>query len=347
MTLLQGNHEESWAWEYYGFLDELKYKLSGVGTAEIESVVEYLPYVAVVPGFFMAMHGGISPEFYKSCTSKNGNFGQCLDKSIGRSTAWADPHEGDGFIHSHRGGEVYKFGQDKARTFLASNGLNSLFRGHEVVKEGYTQIESHGYIVATVFSAADYVGLFCVEGRMPAQAPNFGREMFSQPGMANDGAFVLVDPATKIAVPVRMSGEDTRAVAAKFTGGQCMESGLLESRSHFESPKTDLESFMQENHQRLGHMDPGKCSLNQAEADSFREEARLILRSQSSSEDLEFEARKRIDSQGEALVHGESAEICKSMKKDHITLEVYNELHGSDEEILKKDIEIREEELEG
>ena len=60
----------------------------------------------------------------------------------------------------------------------------------------------------------------------------------------------------------------------------------------------------------------------------------------------EFEARKFIDLQGEALIHGENVEICKSMKKDHITQQVYNELRGTDEETLENDMKTREVELE-
>ena len=62
--------------------------------------------------------------------------------------------------------------------------------------------------------------------------------------------------------------------------------------------------------------------------------------------DQEFEARKLVDLQGEALVGQEdSFEVCRSMKKDQLTLEVYKQLRGPDEQVLEEDIEVRAHEL--
>ncbi|CAK9118682.1 unnamed protein product [Durusdinium trenchii] len=248
-------------------------------------------------------------------------------------SAWADPHKGNGWIPSHRGEYIYEFGMDEAKAFLQSNGLKGIFRGHEQVQKGHTSMVYDGYYVTTVFSAADYVGTFC-RGQEPPW-------MFGAAGEGNSGAFVLVDLTDGTVTHQAMSGSKTRALAAQFTGAKChgswLETGSHQSRS--------IESFMQENHKRLAHGNTS-CTLDQTEVDSFKEEVRKILSTSKDQASQEFEARKLIDLQGEALTHGESIEICRSMKKDHITLEVYNELRGTDEEILENDIKVREIELE-
>ena len=68
-----------------------------------------------------------------------------------------------------------------------------------------------------------------------------------------------------------------------------------------------LEGFIEENHKRIKRLGDGNfdsCSLEKDE----RAEAHQIL---GSSKNREFEARKLIDLQGEALTHGENLEICK------------------------------------
>ena len=149
---------------------------------------------------------------------------------------------------------------------------------------------------------------------------------------------------------LRMTGNQTRQIAAEFTGAQCSKRSLLEEGSQvLESPdleSRDLGSFMQENHKRLASIgDNASCSLGEAETNSLKEEVRKIL---STAENREFEARKLIDLQGEALIHPEreSVQICKCMKRDHVTLEVYEELQGADQEVLDMDINTREHELE-
>ena len=344
MVLLQGNHETNKMWKKYGFAKELKYKFhDGLKTGRFEKVVELLPYVAVSPGQFMALHGGLSPELESACTGKDGRFSECLTKDIGQTTVWPDPHTGEGYIKSRRGRKIQKFGMDLAEAFLKSNNLKAMFRGHEQVKAGYEMKTKGEYVVTTVFSAADYVGMFCIDGQ---QHP-WDKMMFSTPGQGNYGAMVLVDRKTGKAKLQKLSPRRSRKLASKFTGASCeWGSGLLqESQPESPASKGTLESFIEENHKHIKHLrgSSDSCSLEKLETESLKEEARQILRN---SQDREFEARKLIDLQGEALTHGENLEICKAIQKDKITLEVYNELDGTDEKILETDIETREDELE-
>eukprot|EP00438_Fugacium_kawagutii_P010621 Skav201641 [mRNA] locus=scaffold3087:82376:83353:+ [translate_table: standard] len=226
MIILQGNHETPDMWEWYGFKKEVSYKFSRRMLDVVATVTETLPYVAVLPGHWMAMHGGISQEFVEACSGKAGRFESCLNQTIGDDLVWPDPHEGDGFVESHRGEGIYKFGMDIAEDFLQSNGLTTIFRGHEQVNEGYT-IHSRGkYSVVTVFSAADYVGLFCDRSSLPP----FDRRMFSAPGEGNDGAIFLQEVTGNGSVdsrPVPMSASETRRLARDFTGATCGGKGLL------------------------------------------------------------------------------------------------------------------------
>ncbi|CAK9058035.1 unnamed protein product, partial [Durusdinium trenchii] len=76
LILLNGNHEDPSVFESYGFLEELQTKFDDNPiTQQVIDVLQILPYVAVVPGNFMAMHGGITPAFVKACTGKAGRFG--------------------------------------------------------------------------------------------------------------------------------------------------------------------------------------------------------------------------------------------------------------------------------
>eukprot|EP00438_Fugacium_kawagutii_P017373 Skav201553 [mRNA] locus=scaffold1616:296440:297765:+ [translate_table: standard] len=336
LIVLQGNHESLTMWRHYGFSKELKYKFKGeIDEDLVAHVTQLLPYVAVLPGHWMATHGGISPSFVEACSNKNGRFEGCLHRQIGASMVWADPHEGDGFIASRRDPGLYDFGMDVVKDFLKSNGLRSIFRGHEQVRTGFTVLKRNGYSVNTVFSAADYVGLFCPDGRLPP----FDREMFFYAGEGNDGAIFLQDVVGNrvSSGPFLMSGSRARAIAREFTGATCGGRGLIETS------ETSLESFIEENHKRLDHRN-SSCRLDEAEADEFEDEVRKTL---TSSSDPGFEARKLVDLEGEALVSGmqESSFICKSMLKDHLTLKVYKELQGADVKVLKNDIKIRRNEL--
>ena len=199
--------------------------------------------------------------------------------------------------------------------------------------------------MATVFSAADYVGLFCRNGRPPV----WDQQTFADPGEGNDGAVMLLDAASAKTFFTRMSPLETRRLAREFTKAECRD-GTSVLESQFKSqPKVTLESFIEQNHKSIKRLEGGNdgdfdsCSLDKDETEAWKEKTRQIL---ANAENREFEARKLIDLQGEGLIHGENLEICKAMKKDKVMLEVYHELGGTDETILEKDIATREHDLE-
>ena len=140
-----------------------------------------------------------------------------MTKDIGQTTVWPDPHTGEGYIKSQRGRKIQKFGMDLAEAFLKSNNLKAMFRGHEQVKAGYEMKTKGEYVVTTVFSAADYTGMFCIDGQQPA----WDKKMFSTPGQGNYGAMVLVDRETGEAELEKLSPRRSRALASKFTGASC------------------------------------------------------------------------------------------------------------------------------
>eukprot|EP00438_Fugacium_kawagutii_P035455 Skav216636 [mRNA] locus=scaffold1255:147905:154122:+ [translate_table: standard] len=321
LIVLQGNHETPEMWERYGFAEELRYKFNGaIPEYLVQSVTETLPYVAVLPGHWVAMHGGISPSFVKKCSGKAGRFGSCLDRTIGESLVWADPHDGDGFIESNRGPGRRRW-RRCARGEAA--GGNRRHRPQDVIDE-------FGKFTGKAASAMQSTGV----SRKASKA------VINLEG--NDGAIFLLDiggSSEPFSQALNMSGSKARKLARDFTGATCRGGGLIETSQTISS----LESFIEENHKHLHHGN-SSCSLDQEEAANFQEEVRRAL---TSSNDPEFEARKLIDLQGEALVHGmqESSFICKSMMKDHLTLKVYKELQVADAEVLEHDIETRRDEL--
>ena len=95
-------------WYGYGFAQEVNWKFDAhLHAHNFEKVVELLPYVAVLPGKWMAMHGGLSPELKIACSGKGGRFSECLTKTVGQSSVWPDLHDGKGFIPSTRGAPLF------------------------------------------------------------------------------------------------------------------------------------------------------------------------------------------------------------------------------------------------
>ena len=65
----------------------------------------------------LRLYGGRGARPSKPCTGKDGRFSECLTNDIGETTVWADPHDGKGYIDSHRGYGIKKFGMDVAEAF--------------------------------------------------------------------------------------------------------------------------------------------------------------------------------------------------------------------------------------
>ncbi|OLQ03855.1 Serine/threonine-protein phosphatase PP2A-5 catalytic subunit [Symbiodinium microadriaticum] len=156
---------------------------------------------------------------------------------------WADPHEGSGWAASPRGAGAWRFGRDIALQFLYSNGLKRLLRGHEQMAKGISTIwldTKSEYAVQTVFSAADYVGTFCVDKttNRPLRLPAWEPQMFNGGGQRNHGGMMVVDHSAGSRMNFHeciLSGKEARKLAKTFTGAHCHHAV---SASATRSPKT-------------------------------------------------------------------------------------------------------------
>ncbi|CAE7762255.1 PPP1CB [Symbiodinium sp. CCMP2592] len=445
IILLQGNHEASSANDRYGFSKEVEYKLdkrslhSGKSMlwSHFNDAFWKLPFVAVANGMFMATHGGISPKLVQACWNKRGNFRSCLgfNTDIGSEMVWSDPHKGSGWARSPRGGEIHNFGRDIASKFLWSNGLKRLLRGHEQMAKGISTLplDTGGeYFVQTIFSAADYVGTFCVDetNNHPLRLPAWDPEMFNGGGHSNLGGMMVVNySAGRVNYhEYVLSGHEARKLAQEFTGAQCHHNATstrttpttttaeemekftdsekttatekIETEEHTISEKTTATTTQEASELQIdegfGERTPTEdedatntavqglpwkdrfqtffglslleehandpeteqielpihCHdhLSQEEAQEHEDYVRSSLLA---AEDMQFEARKIIDLQGEAAVCEAPAEAssdnCEAMARDVITLKVFTELKGSKQvlEDLERNIVAREEEVAG
>lgn len=342
VVLLQGNHESKSAWQKYGFEREVRYKL---GSREMVDkfayVLQGLPFVAVAPKNYMAVHGGITEAFVANCSGKAGNFSECIDYKTGVFMTWSDPGDFSftGFGSNKRGPGIETFGLDVAAKFLESNDLKVLLRGHEQFDKGINMQQTEDKGVYTVFSAADYVGVFCIQGNdRPVRAPYFYEEMFRAGGSGNLGAIMITrfeDGQVVHMEASKSTGDENRQLAMDFTGADCGDWSKIQQKGWF-------AMFLEEGEEQAkGKRQLTSCHLSAEEQESHEEKVRTTLQE---AKDIEFEARKLIDLQGEAL-NDDEEEICKTIQKDKITEKVYKEFSSKDEEVLEDDIEIREDEL--
>jgi len=371
LILLQGNHESPEMNERYGFgseilgkftepkwhgqnLDQRRQKAKIVWNL-FNGLFRDLPIVAVAKGEFMALHGGLTSEFVNACQGVAGDFHKCLTWENGKNTRWADPFDGkEKFRESRRGPGIEDFSGQVAYEFLESNGLKRLFRGHTAEANGHRLFEMRSSVdvkaIHTVFSAADYVGVLCItRNRKPLVRPSWDRHsakpMLSGPGMNNLGGIMFVDHLdigdATYAVQL-MRGDDARREALQFTGANCQHPkkikitwgpSLLEKG---EEPEEEVEELEAE----MACFEP----LTSEEAAAHEDFVRETL---ANASNMEFEARKIIDMQGEALVcdkdpHEEETVNCKTLARDKITMKVYAEMANSSLEILTGDIDHRE-----
>ncbi|CAJ1434066.1 unnamed protein product [Effrenium voratum] len=323
IVLLQGNHEDALMNENYGFQDEVRMKFdgdTGVWT-KFNAAFGMLPYLAVKQGHFIAMHGGLSEEFVHLCShSQTGtpetqhvDFNSCLGLPskrhavVAEEITWSDPRrELTRFGPSQRGEGVESFGPLAAREFLQEHQLKYLFRGHEQKNQGFEEMHvGDNRSVVTIFSAADYVGQFCVEhNRGLKHVPWFPAKR----GMGNMGGVAVYRPEHQVLQIVLLSGHQSREMARNLTGASCREFGgsWLQGGSSEGS--------------RAG--DPGlelpECDrLQPREMAAYRAEVEKELQNASSTL---FEARTLVDLQGEALVRNATSRgLCVTLAKDSIT----------------------------
>mmetsp|Transcript_92469 Transcript_92469/g.220032 ORF Transcript_92469/g.220032 Transcript_92469/m.220032 type:complete len:563 (+) Transcript_92469:72-1760(+) len=348
IVLLQGNHEDALMNENYGFQDEVRMKFdgdTGVWT-KFNAAFGMLPYLAVKQGHFIAMHGGLSEEFVHLCShSQTGtpetqhvDFNSCLGLPskqhavVAEEITWSDPRrELTRFGPSQRGEGVESFGPLAAREFLQEHQLKYLFRGHEQKNQGFEEMHvGDNRSVVTIFSAADYVGQFCVEhNRGLKHVPWFPAKR----GMGNMGGVAVYRPEHQVLQIVLLSGHQSREMARNLTGASCREFGgsWLQGGSSEGS--------------RAG--DPGlelpECErLQPREIAAYRAEVEKELQNASSTL---FEARTLVDLQGEALVRNATSRgLCVTLAKDSITERAMKVKTAGDRdalELLEEDMQER------
>ena len=175
--LIRGNHEDRWINNAFGFFDECQVRLGEDPNDQksifnrINNMFEYLPLAALVEEKIICLHGGIGSTLVNiqqiddlprplEVIHEVSNEMQQLVVDI----LWSDPTDSDqelgiqpNVIRDPNGtGNIVKFGPDRVKEFLTSNGLSLILRAHECVMDGFERFAGGDLI--TVFSATDYCG---------------------------------------------------------------------------------------------------------------------------------------------------------------------------------------------
>ncbi|KAJ7434518.1 Metallo-dependent phosphatase-like protein [Mycena galericulata] len=176
-TLLRGNHECRQLTEYFTFKRECLHKYSPrVYEACIASFCA-LPVAALVDGRFFCVHGGLSPQLIQLSDLVTMNrFSEPGSRGLLCDLLWSDPiadfgHEdervvppGTTFLHNSTRGCSFFFTYAAACTFLETNGLLGVIRGHEAQDAGYTMHRKTPTkkfpSVITIFSAPNYLDVY-------------------------------------------------------------------------------------------------------------------------------------------------------------------------------------------
>jgi diadenosine tetraphosphatase ApaH/serine/threonine PP2A family protein phosphatase len=142
--LLRGNHEDAEMNLYDGFYEEIGYDNEFL--IRINHTYNKMPIAAVFSEYTFCVHGGI------------GGTGSIdtINKEEWLQYLWNDPSESPGFTPSNRGPGIKEYGPDILESFLATNNLKRIVRGHQYYKEGY-KWWFDGKLLS-LFSCPDYVG---------------------------------------------------------------------------------------------------------------------------------------------------------------------------------------------
>lgn len=158
-TLLRGNHECVKICEIYGFLEEIKQKYQDESLlAQFSKVFNVLPLVARLNnGKAIAVHGGISQQI---ATLKDietlDRFKEIEEAGPITDLVWADPDEDTVEFGPSPRGCSFLFGQAPFLKFMDANGIQLLFRSHQMIAEGF-KIQFEGRLI-TLYSAPNYCG---------------------------------------------------------------------------------------------------------------------------------------------------------------------------------------------
>ena len=125
-----------------------------------QDVFALMPYVALVGGRILCMHGGLS-EGLNSLQQLREEKRRPLDlpnPSVLMDLLWADPDPlVDGWLPNSRGVSVV-FGKNQVFEKITKLGVDLIVRAHQVVQDGYEFFADRRLV--TIFSAPHYCGQF-------------------------------------------------------------------------------------------------------------------------------------------------------------------------------------------
>ncbi|OMJ74062.1 hypothetical protein SteCoe_27115 [Stentor coeruleus] len=174
IIMIRGNHESRQMTSMFSFRKECIYKYGiDVYDAVMESF-DTLPLACILNDNFLAVHGGISPEFKTIKDINNLNrFIEPPRSGLLCDLLWSDPVDSnDGrttevYKNNDTRGCSYFFGAEATKKIFKENNLITIIRGHEVQKEGYKMQFWAGNefpSVITIFSAPNYCDCYKNKG---------------------------------------------------------------------------------------------------------------------------------------------------------------------------------------
>lgn len=157
--IIRGNHEFADMFSRCGFSNEIEnlYNASILNTS-FNNAFSVIPLAALVNDSILCVHGGIGPELTtlgQISEIKRPIFG--FDNGLISSLVWSDPSPKVPTYSPSSRGLGYLFGLEPLNSFLSSQVLDLIVRGHECVKDGIEYaLDSK---IVTVFSASNYCGM--------------------------------------------------------------------------------------------------------------------------------------------------------------------------------------------
>lgn len=158
--LLRGNHEFTELWPTCGFIAELEtiYNNSQTPSSIFMKVFSFLPLGAIINDKYLCVHGGIGPEMPSIQQL------MLLERPIYHfdtepvlSIVWSDLSNTIKEFEPSNRGTGYLYGEPALESYLESQNLETLIRGHECVIGGVEFSIKKKCI--TVFSASNYCGV--------------------------------------------------------------------------------------------------------------------------------------------------------------------------------------------
>ena len=168
--LLRGNHESRNMTETFTFREKVLQRYDIEVYDLFMEIFDAMPISAQIAKKYLAMHGGISPDFVKlEEINKINRFQEIPLDGAFCDLMWADPMEDEEALHGEfrdnpdRDCSNY-FGKKPVKALLRKNKLLSIFRGHQVKADGFYMHkwgtkDSFPYVI-TIFSAPNYCGSY-------------------------------------------------------------------------------------------------------------------------------------------------------------------------------------------